>query len=398
MILYMPLESYNERYTYQLREWTEQAFKKQKVAYMVILGLKLGTSDDIKTGRVLDAHGRTHYSVTQMGNLITHLQSPTYDAPNNDCIFFEDLFTPGFEALPYIFEQIKHPPKIFTKCLAQSIDSDDFTFPWRDWMRDFEMLVSKTVDGIFIANTAMGINMEIALVDKAPLYVTGLSFDADEVRSRVKSAPRWHQRSMSVAFASRFDKEKQPHLFLDVIQKIKKNIRTENTRFCIFTGAAELRSTDPSALVRVDEYIEKGWVEVRKGLSKDHYYDLLSQVKVLFNSSLQDWQSNTLNEACALGTAPLFPAYKSFPEALNNNKDFLYVPWSVDDAVAKLTALLLPTLEMEGRVSKITRYVAREQSESINNMIAIMIGTPDVQNQFKYKPFNYSQISEFANE
>lgn len=60
----------------------------------------------------------------------------------------------------------------------------------------------------------------------------------------------------------------------------------------------------------------------------------------MFNCALQDWVSNTVSEADALGCNVLYPAYRSFPETFANDPDRLYVPWSIDDAENKLTNLL----------------------------------------------------------
>ncbi len=57
-----------------------------------------------------------------------------------DTIFFEDMFTPGIEALPYIMDQTngEYRPNIWVRCLAQTIDPDDFLHVWdmADWMKD----------------------------------------------------------------------------------------------------------------------------------------------------------------------------------------------------------------------------------------------------------------------
>ena len=384
----MPLESYKERYTYQLQNWSTKAFTKAGISFTVVEGERL--SETIELGQVLDAHGRPYYSLTQIANLVKLLQKKDYSNPNSDVIFFEDLFSPGYEALPYIFEQVKHPPKIFTRCLAQTVDSDDFTFPWRNWMRPFEELVSQTVDGIFIANTAMGINMQIAKLDKAPLYVTGLSFDASEVLSRVPYLRPWKERSTTVIYTSRFDIEKQPHFYLDLVERVKRSAHNKFIKFKLLGASKELRSTDPSALVRAKEYAEKGWLTILTDLSKNEYYEQVSKAKVLFNCSLQDWQSNTLNDACALNTAPLFPAYKSFPEALFNNKNHLYIPWSLDDAEEKLLKLAnTSSLEFERYIYDITNRVAAHQTATIERIIKIIKGEGE---EFLYKPYNYGDM------
>jgi len=60
-------------------------------------------------------------------------------------------------------------------------------------------------------------------------------------------------------------------------------------------------------------------------LKKDQYYDIVNNSKVLFNCALQDWTSNTVSEADALGCNVLFPAYRSFPE-INNCHERMYIP------------------------------------------------------------------------
>jgi len=75
-------------------------------------------------------------------------------------------------------------------------------------------------------------------------------------------------------------------------------------------------------------------------LEKNDYYSLLNDTRVLFNCALQDWVSNTVSEADTLGCNVLYPAYRSFPETFANDHTRLYVPWSLDDAIAKLEDLL----------------------------------------------------------
>jgi hypothetical protein len=72
---------------------------------------------------------------------------------------------------------------------------------------------------------------------------------------------------------------------------------------------------------------------------------------VLFRSALQDWVSNTVSEADTLGSNVLYPAYRSFPETFANDATRLYVPWSIDDAIDKLRALLKDAHPLQGRIS-----------------------------------------------
>jgi hypothetical protein len=80
----------------------------------------------------------------------------------------------------------------------------------------------------------------------------------------------------------------------------------------------------------------EGKLNIYSDLSKDEYYGILNDSRVLFNCALQDWVSNTVSEADALGCNVVYPAYRSFPETFANDHTRLYVPWSQDDALNKL--------------------------------------------------------------
>ena len=109
--------------------------------------------------------------------------------------------------------------------------------------------------------------------------------------------------------------------------------------FAIFSGGP-LRSNNPDYVARARRLNARGVLEIYENISKNRYYELLNDTRVLFNCALQDWVSNTVSEADALGANVLYPAYRSFPETFANDPDRLYVPWSMDDASDKLTALI----------------------------------------------------------
>ena len=371
-IFYMGLEPYEERYTLQLEGWNATRFEERKVPYTLVHGGHLNDDKEIKTGQVLDAHGRTYWSLTQVANLVKLMEAGK--VTGNDVIFFEDLFTPGYEALPYIFNQLpkEKRPKVFTRCLAQSIDPDDFVFPWRDWMRPFEELVDRTVDGILMANTEMGWHMRVGMLNKAPLYVTGLPFDKNEVRQRVGSLKPLNQRRKRIVYSSRFDEEKQPWFYMDMIERYHNEHSSEpmedRFEFTILTGAKTLRSTNQEYIDRARNLQAQGKLTIHEGLKKSEYYEILSDSRLQFNCARQDWQSNTLNEASALGTPSLCPAFRSFPEALNNSARHLYSPWSLDDCMDKFYHLM--NMDSDPEVS----YAADDQHKSIDRTIDILLG------------------------
>ena len=103
-----------------------------------------------------------------------------------------------------------------------------------------------------------------------------------------------------------------------------------------------------------------------KDLKKNDYYNILNDSRVLFNCALQDWVSNTVSEADALGCNVLYPAYRSFPEVFANDAERMYVPWSQEDAIEKMLKLSWKPIN-QGVISDWT-------DGTIDRMIDIMEG------------------------
>lgn len=352
-LFYMGLESYEARYTLQLQDWNERVFKLRGIEYELVTGSELTTDKKIVTGSVLDAHGRTYYSMMQMANLIKLMKEGK--VTSKDVIFFEDMFTPGMESLPYIMDQVpkKFRPQVFVRCLAQSIDPDDFVNRegMLRWMRPFEQMIDAFVSGILVASEEMVAHLRIAGF-KAPIYVTGLPFGKEEVLSRVPFVKPVQSRERRVGFAARWDDEKQPEFYMQLAQRFYKT--HPDVEFAVFCGHPELKSNNKSH-TEFARYLETSGTanfKVHTGLKKNDYYELLADSTVLFNCALQDWVSNTVSEADTFGTLTLYPAYRSFPEVFANNADNMYIPWSLDDAVSRLEKMFAnPSKYSTGKVS-----------------------------------------------
>ena len=355
---YMGLEPYKARYTLQLQEWNRAVFERRGIDYRIVPGLNLDNSQKISVGQVLDAHGRTYFGMSQLMNLVRMMQQGEIN--NEDVILFEDMFQPGIESLPYILDQVpaNMRPRIAVRCLAQTIDPDDFVHVWgmQEWMGHYEKMVDSFADIVLATNEEMAMHMKVAGW-KAPIYnISGLAFGKDEVRGRVPGElKRFEDRTYRVGFAARWDQEKQPDFYMDLIEEYHKlqalpYNNWPKVEFCIFSGA-KLRSNNDSYMQRTRDLQDRGLLTVYEDLEKNDYYSLLNDTRVLFNCALQDWVSNTVSEADTLGCNVLYPAYRSFPETFANDHDRLYIPWSMNDALAKLVQLLkLPHHNM-GKIS-----------------------------------------------
>ena len=355
-LFYMGLEPYKARYTLQLQDWNEAVFKLRGINYVIVPGETLSNDQAIVTGQVLDAHGRSYFGMSQMMNLVKMMKAG--DCTNEDVIYFEDMFQPGIESLPYILNQVgaEYRPRVFVRCLAQTIDPDDFVHVWgmQDWMGHYEKMVNEFVSGVLATNEEMVAHMKIAGW-KAPLYnISGLAFGKAEVRSRVATLGIYpfEQRQRRVLFSARWDQEKQPDFYMNLIEAWYERHPTawNRVRFAICSGA-KLRSNNVSYMERTMKLKAEGKLEIYEDLEKNQYYSIVNQSRVVFNCALQDWVSNTVSEADALECNVLYPAYRSFPEAFANDHERLYVPWSIEDALNKLEPLLDHPHKNMGKIS-----------------------------------------------
>ena len=343
-LYYMGLESYEARYTLQLTEWNRRVFDRRGLDVVYVPGTTIDNTQAISVGQVLDAHGRSYFGMSQMMNLIQLMKDG--EVTNEDVIYFEDMFQPGIESLPYVLDQVPDNlrPRVYVRCLAQSIDPDDFVHVWgmARWMGLYEQMVNEFVDGVLATNEEMVAHMRIAGW-RAPIYnISGLAFGKEEVLERIGGAENirpFQDRKKRVGFAARFDQEKQPGFFMDLIEMYHAQGRHKDVEFAIYSGGA-LRSNNPDFVTRARRMEAAGKLKIYDNITKNDYYSHLNDTRVLFNCALQDWVSNTVSEADTLGCNVLYPAYRSFPETFSNDPNRLYVPWSIDDAFTKLEMLL----------------------------------------------------------
>jgi hypothetical protein len=292
-LFYMGLESYEARYTLQLTEWNTRVFKRRGIDYVIVPGQTIDNTQSISVGQVLDAHGRSYFGMSQMMNLVQMMRNG--EITNEDVVYFEDMFQPGIESLPYIMDQIPSDqrPRVFVRCLAQAIDPDDFVHVWgmAEWMSTYEKMVNCFVDGVLATNEEMVAHMRIAGW-KAPIYnISGLAFGKQEVLERIGGVANikpFADRKMRVGFAARFDQEKQPDFYMDLIEMYHNQGRHKDIEFAVFQGGP-LRSNNPEYVSRARQLASEGKLTIYENLKKNDYYHLLNDTRVLFNCALQDW-------------------------------------------------------------------------------------------------------------
>jgi hypothetical protein len=196
------------------------------------------------------------------------------------------------------------------------------------------------------------------------IYLCGLPYNSAEVREDFPlSLPKKKQNQ--VIYSSRWDTEKDPGFFMDVIEEcIKQNI---DVHFVITTSSDKLRSNDPKLLERLGWLIDGSpdYIEVRTGCTKEEYYYSLLESKIQMNTADQDFVSWTLLEATTCRCRPLYPNFLSFPEALHNDYSLMYEKRDIKSAVTALRkALATPLIDYS--------HIYKPFDDSWKRMLSVM--------------------------
>lgn len=378
-VWYLPIEPYEERYTRQLLDWTFAAFRRHGVDTYAVYG-DYPTDVGMRTLAIQESlplapHDRSIWALTQTAELIRAFKAG--HVASDDVIYLQDMFHPGYSALPYVMALTGVRPRVYVQNCAQSIDVYDFTYPLRAWMRPYEQMVAQTATGIFVASSIHKELMQVAGQDSAPIHVVGLPFDSAEVKRTLGPVSGVIERR--VLFTSRFDAEKQPHVYLDLVERAHAlGGSWSDVAFAVSTSAATLKSNDPSAILRARRLQERGVLTIHEGLSKRDYYQLLATSSAHVNCALQDFWSNTLNEAATFGVPTVAPCFRAFPEAIRN-PDQLYVPFDLDDALATLAPFvgLVDDAALVDRALANCRRIVDEADRTLDTVCAVLLGTPD---------------------
>lgn len=342
MLFYCPLEPLAERYTGQLAAakvgWLERKWTTAGVAYTRVLGNRKSVGH-INIGQVLDAVERSSFCFYQVNKLLSWAKQGRIHS--NDVIYFDDFWHPGIESLAYAFHFLGISPKMYATLYAQSVDEYDFTYPMRRWMRHYEKGNGEILTGIFVACPLLkSLVVEGGIAPQEKVHVTGLIFDSEEVRSRVEWGEGEYTKRNKVVFSSRWDWEKNPKLFLEIVDLVLR--KRPETEFVVCTSADTLRSNQPDLLADLDRAILKhrGGLVKKEGLWKEEYYKELAEAKIQVNTALQDFVSFTLLEASVFGCYPVYPMFRSFPETFLNHREFMYPHQDAEAAADRIFSLL----------------------------------------------------------
>lgn len=348
-LIYVPLEPYAERYTALMSSvggWAETHFKNYGIEFIRIDGPE--TSGRIKSGVVLDAVGRNKFALAQVQKLIDLIDSGIIGW-ERDIIYFEDFWHPGVEALFYIRAMNKMSFKIGTFIHAQTFDEYDFCAApeMSYWMRSIEEGYSLGYDYIFTCSDILkGRILEALRYDlhnrKSNIYKSGLPYNSVRLMEQLKEKYSYHEeftKMPHILFSSRFDAEKDPHFFLDVVEA-----NPDLTFLLVNPRAGRPISNDNGVVDRLNSTEIKN-LKIIDTSNKAQYYSVLAHAKVQFNCALQDWVSWTLLEAITFKCNPVYPNWRDFPYELP--EEYIYEQRNLTSASVLIRKMLEKPFEEE---------------------------------------------------
>ncbi len=323
-LTHLPLERYRSRYTEFLQDWETTAFSRAFKLNTILPDLS-SVVMDIQQGKVLDSIGRPIWCLKQMQQLLAKAGSL-----HAGKVYFSDFYHSGLDALAYSGYKFK----AYAFCWAQTFDQFDFTVAMLPWMRPYELMAFAIYAKVFVAHPLLKELICVALPHlDANIEVVGLPFDSKAVKAKLDQS-LCPADPIDVVYTSRWDQEKNPMLFIHLVEQ------NSNLKFAVCTGRDDLYGSHEHAVNRAKQLEQDGRLKIYRQLSKAHYYAILSRSKVLFNGAYQDWISYTLLEGLTFGCLPLYPNFRSFPDTLCYSEPHLYMPGNVEDATKKLRALL----------------------------------------------------------
>lgn len=365
MLYYLPIEPYIERYTYYMScvdGWAETKFKNNNVDFVRVDGDKLGST--IKDGVVLDACGRSYFAMSQIMKVVSFINDGIIT--DDDVIYLEDFWHPGVESLFYIRHLKNMKFKIGTFIHAQSVDDTDFAWNMKDWMRPIEKGFGNQYDFIF---TCSHILKQLCIVGgiarENNIFHVGLPYNSHRLKEQLNIDGDEHfEKEDFVLFASRFDDEKDPMFFLDLVEACR------DVKFKLVNPRLNRPITsNKDVLERLNKIISdpKSNLEIVNTFDKVSYYETLKHAKVVFNCANQDWVSWTLLEAITFECNPLYPIWKDFEYELRGNRDYLYEKRNIADCKDKLYKLLDKDFDKSE-----LGYIVQKHDDSWNEYLRIM--------------------------
>jgi len=287
MIVFVPLELFEERYTTQWYRWFGDALSKAGRRIVEIHGGLMKT--EIQDGVFLDVFGTNYFKAGQLQELCQFIEQ---NRTKPMTVFFLDLWFPGIEMLAYMRDGVGLDLQIKGILHAGTYDPWDFLHQrgMEKWGMYLEQSWLTIFDEIYVAT-----EFHRTLICQKRGYehfnkikVTGLPLNP-------KLFYRKEKKERIVVFPHRLNPEKQPEEFNLLESMYRKEYPDDKVQF--------VRTKDVAT-------------------TKEEYYDALAKSKVAFSSALQETFGIAMLEAAALGCYPVLPDRLSYPETFPDDPKY----------------------------------------------------------------------------
>jgi glycosyltransferase involved in cell wall biosynthesis len=289
LILNIPIEPLEERYSNQWRTWFREGLAGPDFMALSI-DPAMVTTGKINVGSFLDVVDTNLYKLSQTTEIINLMRNAEKD--QQIVLFFQDLWHPGLANIAYVRDGLGMKNVKICGCLhAGSYDEHDFLNKqgMTPWAMHLENGWFRIADKIFVATSYhFHLLCSRRRVDPKKVVVTGFPMYPDFTEFFTEN-----EKENIVVFPHRLNEEKQPQLF-DAL-------------------ARELREEMPD------------WIFVKtkeETFSKGEYYELLNRSKIAVSFALQETWGIAMQEAVLCGCIPICPNRLSYTEMYNDL--FLY--------------------------------------------------------------------------
>jgi glycosyltransferase involved in cell wall biosynthesis len=308
-VYYIPIEPLEERYTEQWYKWFPIEFEKAGVKCITIDGETL--TDVIETGTFLDVNSTVFYKSEQLKR-ISQLFYKKKVKPN-DVFFVADIEFWGIEVIKYLSVLNDVPVKLYGFCHAASYTREDFMAKTEPFAKLHENAWFNTFDKVFVGSDYHR-NQIIKLrdVDLVKIINTGNPYIIPDYM--------YYQKKNQIVLTNRPDYEKRPNLTLDVFEILKDKHPYWN--FVVTTGRKEWGS----GWIRKKALLlqQNGVIDIRENLSKNQYFSILQESKVMTGNSIEENFGYCILEALMFDTIPIIPNDYSHAELLEQDSNCLF--------------------------------------------------------------------------
>jgi glycosyltransferase involved in cell wall biosynthesis len=274
-IIYVPLEHIDGRYTTHMDRDIQNYLKQHKIPFVLVYPEQAGESGKLPEGCFLNAAYTSKFKSMQMAQIAGMYERGMIQ--DGDKFFFSDLWFPGIESIAYMNYFHKVDAKITGVIHAGSFTDTDFVRDMERWAKNFEDIIFDIADTVYCASEFIRADiLKKRFVHPEKLVVSGLPLDINHLKDIDQS-----NKINRVVFNGRLCDEKQPWLFDKLAERFPD---------ASFEKTQEL------------------------GLSKQDYYKLLAESKVVVSFALQENFGFGIAEAAYLGCVPVLPDRLVYPE------------------------------------------------------------------------------------